>query len=123
MVELPDKRLVPVAGDFDLSSWVTEEVRPSVPREYHPELPAVALQARYEVEQIKRRVSELSFLAASNRFSSIRTALESQIAGATLDEPGRTNALHHIIAFFDALTTTSKVTRKQSLKVREGRKN
>lgn len=72
VVELSDKTVIPVAGDFDLASWVTGEVRPRTPRDYHPELPPVDRQVRYvryDLEQITLRVSGESFQSASNRFS------------------------------------------------------
>lgn len=104
VVELANKSLVPVAGDFDLASWVTEEVRSSAPRDYRPELPAIEREARYQVEQLRQRVSPDSFLMASNRFFLKQTVMEAQIAQAVVDEPGRTNAQRHVSAFFFALT-------------------
>jgi hypothetical protein len=103
VIELDTGKLVPIAGDFDLSSWVTEVVRFSAPRDYRPELPDLDRQARYELEQIQKRVSVPSFAAASQRFVSQRAAITSQINTAEIDGPGRTNALHHVTAFFDAL--------------------
>ena len=103
VIELENGKLVPVAGDFDLCSWVTETVRLSAPQGYHPELGDVERQARYELEQIHGRVSGPAFAAASKRFTSKRTAVESRIASALIDEPGRTNARRHVTAFFDAL--------------------
>jgi len=103
VIELADKKLVPVAGDFDLSSWVTEEVRLSAPHDYRPDLEEVERQAHYEIEQIQKRVGATSFLASSNRFALKRAAIEAQAATAQIDETGRTNALRHVTAFFDAL--------------------
>ena len=108
VITLSSGELIPVAGDFDLASWVTEVVRLSAPREYLPELPDIDRQARYEMEQIRSRVSESQFGAASNRFVTQRTAMESRINAAVVDEPGRTNALRHVTAFFDALTAATR---------------
>ncbi len=108
VMELPDERLLPVAGDFDLASWVTGEIRLSVPRDYHPELPAVERQARYTLEQIQAEVGRSSFDAARDRFASQRSALESLVASATVDEPGRTNVLQHLTSFFEAMTAVPR---------------
>ena len=108
VIELGSGGLVPVAGDFDLASWVTEVVRVSAPHDYRPELPDVDRQAYYELEQIQQRVSEPLFSAASNRFVPLRAAIESQIEAAVIDEPGRTNALRHVTAFYDALAAVSR---------------
>jgi hypothetical protein len=103
VIELVDGRLVPVAGDFDLASFVTGAVRLSVPHDYHPDLGDVERQARYEIEQIRGRVGAQSFLAAVERFTSKRAAIEGQAGAAEIDEEGRANALRHIIAFFEGL--------------------
>lgn len=108
VIELADAKLVPVAGDFDLCSWVTEAVRLSAPRDYHPELAEVERQARYTVEQIQQRVSPPKFAAATDRFMFQRAALESQINAAQIDEAGRTNAFRHVTAFFDALASVPR---------------
>jgi hypothetical protein len=107
VIELADGRLVAVAGDFDLCSWVTGKVRLNAPHDYRPELPDVPRQAHYEVEQIQKRVTPASFLAGRNRFASQRPAIVSQIALAQIDEPGRSNAVAHVMAFFDAVTAAA----------------
>jgi hypothetical protein len=104
VIELTDQQLLPVAGDFDLASWVTGEVRSSAPRDYRPDLPEIERQARYEVEQIQKRTNPEIFLAAAQRFFDGRAVIQSQIAAAEVDESGRTNALRHATAFFDSLT-------------------
>jgi hypothetical protein len=103
VVELANKQLVPVAGDFDLSSWVTGKARLSAPHDYRPDLPELDRQARYNIEQIQQSVSAKTFIAASNRFAPKRAAIESLIMAAEVDNPGRTNTLQHVKAFFDAL--------------------
>lgn len=103
VIALSDGKLVPVAGDFDLASWVTGMVRLSAPRDYHPELGEVERQARYDVEQVLKRVGWTRFFEGRNRFLSQRVVVESLIAGSLLDEDGRANMLRHIAAFFDAL--------------------
>jgi len=108
VIELADQSLVPVAGDFDLASWVTGEIRLIAPREYHPELPALDRQVRYELDQIRQRNSANSYLSASNRFAAKRTAMELQTASALLDEPGRTNAQQHLLIFFKTLAQGSE---------------
>lgn len=103
VIELADGKLVPVAGDFDLCSWVTETVRQSAPGGYHPELADVERRARYEIEQIQQSVTKPGFAAASDRFLAKRSAIESQINAALIDDAGRANALRHVTAFFEAL--------------------
>ena len=107
VIELPSLQLLPVAGDFDLCSFVTEEVRPNVPWDYHPELPMLERQARYNLEEIKGRLSETNsevFSMARTRFEQKRLQIETQINSAIVDESGRTNAIAHVAAFFTALT-------------------
>ncbi len=108
VIELAGGGLLPVAGDFDLASWVTGLVRFMGPQDYHPELPDADRQARYELEQIKERVSAASFTAAKDRFVAKRSAIESQVSAALLDEPGRTNCLRHVTAFYDAVSAVSR---------------
>jgi hypothetical protein len=105
VIRLADGKLLPIAGDFDLASWVTEEVRSSAPRDYRPDLGEVERQAQYVLEQFSSQVSAESFLASSNRFAAKRSALELQVQDAVVDEAGRTNALRHVTAFFTALNS------------------
>lgn len=108
VIELPDKRLTPVVGDFDLASFVTGEVRVSVPAEYHPELPDLERQALYDVEQVRQSAGEALFTAARDRFLLNREAIETQIHAAEIDDEGRANALEHASAFYDALAAVRK---------------
>jgi hypothetical protein len=107
VIELPDLKLLPVAGDFDLSSFVTGELRLDVPWDYHPELPPLERQARYDLEQIKIRLAEVNpeiFPTAKTRFESKRSALEAKVTAAVLDDAGRSNAWQHVTAFFTSLS-------------------
>ena len=104
LIRLANRQLLPVAGDFDLASWVTGEVRPTYPRDYRPELPPLNRQVYYQLEQIQRRASNTAYQSASNRFVLGRAAIEARIQGAEIDEPGRTNALDHVTAFYEALS-------------------
>ncbi|MFO1498359.1 MAG: hypothetical protein U1G07_08210 [Verrucomicrobiota bacterium] len=103
VIQLANQQLVPVAGDFDLSSWVTEQARPDAPHDYRPDLPEIERQAHYETEQILARAGVARFEVGRNYFREARAAIEAQIASAEVDEPGRTNALRHVAAFYDAL--------------------
>jgi hypothetical protein len=106
VLELPagsGTQLIPVAGDFDLASWVTGIVRGSAPHDYHPELGDVEREALYKLEEIQKRVSPANFLAARQRFTAKRTAVESLVASANIDDEGRANALRHVVAFYTAL--------------------
>ena len=109
VVEFPDKSLLPLAGDFDLASWVTGEVRLRAPQDYRPDLPPLEREARYAVEQVHQSVGSPVFQAASARFIAKRSAAESLIASASLDEAGRGNAQRHVAAFFDALASVEEV--------------
>ncbi len=108
VMERADQRLVPVAGDFDLASWVTGVIRLSVPFDYHPELADADRQARYDLEQIQQQLGPATFNVARDRFVGQRPALESLVASAAVDEPGRTNAQRHVTAFFDAVTALTR---------------
>lgn len=101
--------MIPVAGDFDLSSWVTEEVSLTAPWDYFPEMPDVEREARYRLEGIQKSVSLETFTAAATRFIEKRQALTALVNDAQLDPVGRTNALRHMTAFYDGLEA---VTRK-----------
>ncbi|MGZ8940803.1 MAG: hypothetical protein ACXW32_16490, partial [Limisphaerales bacterium] len=110
VIELPNLQVLPVAGDFDLSSFVTEEVLVDVPWDYHPELPTLERQARYDLEQIKAHVQEIgpeTFTNAKTRFESKRALLEAKVTTVVIDEAGRTNALGHLDAFFKGLTAAA----------------
>jgi hypothetical protein len=108
VIELPGKELVPVAGDFDLASFVTGVVRPSAPHDYHPELPELERETRFKIAEIQKRVGVGLFQAAAARFREHRPGMEAQINAAELDDPGRANALAHLAAFFDALDAATK---------------
>lgn len=103
VIQLPNQQLLPVAGDFDLASFVTGRVRLSAPHEYHPELADVERQSLYDVEAVQARSTPELFAEAVERYAQKRLAVEELIEAAVLDEEGRTNALRHVTAFFDAL--------------------
>jgi hypothetical protein len=106
VLELADgtkKRFVPVAGDFDLASWVTGISRRFAPHDYHPELGDIERERLYDLEQIQQRVTPAMFVAARQRFVELRTVVESHIITAKVDEEGRANALRHVSAFYGAL--------------------
>ncbi len=107
VIELPNGQLIPVAGDFDLASWVTGEVRASAPHDYHPELPELDRQALYRVSLIKDRTMVSFFKAGKDRFISRRAQIEQWVANSAIDDAGRTNAMKHIETFFGVLTTVA----------------
>lgn len=108
VVKLADGALLPVAGDFDLCSWVTEEIRLMAPWDYFPDLPPLERQARWEVEVISTSVPTETFSAGKDRFLAKRAAIESLVAAALVDEAGRTNAAAHLQAFYGAFTPIKK---------------
>lgn len=107
VLEYPDGTRVAVAGDFDLASWVTGVVRSGAPRDYHPELADVEREARYTVEQVRRRSKDTAFIAGRDRFERKRAAIEALVTNALVDEAGRTNALRHVTAFQEALAAVA----------------
>ncbi|MBK8000093.1 MAG: hypothetical protein IPK15_15580 [Verrucomicrobia bacterium] len=102
VIELAGGALVPVAGDFDLASWVTGEVRVGAPPEYRPDLPELERRAHYELDQIRQQAGATRYAAARDRFTAKRSAVETLVSGAVIDEPGRSNCLHHVSAFYEA---------------------
>ncbi len=108
VVRLADGKLLPVAGDFDLASWVTEEVRLRAPRDYQPELAALERNMRFDVEQLSAQVKPELFSAGKLRFMSRRAGIESLIHSAEIDDAGRTNAIKHVTTFFSILETTQQ---------------
>jgi hypothetical protein len=103
VIELADKHLLPVAGDFDLASFVTESVKLSTPRDYHPELGDVERQALYTVESINAETVEERFTGGLARFAERVEEIEARINAAEIDDAGRSNAHRHVAAFFAAL--------------------
>ncbi len=103
VIQLPDGKWVPMAGDFDLASWVTGTVRRTFPRDYRPDLPDLDRRARYELEQIQGSIKIEVFRAAQDRFMARREAIQSLASSAEVDEEGRTNVLKHIEAFYSAI--------------------
>jgi hypothetical protein len=103
VIELADKHLLPVAGDFDLASFVTASVKLSTPREYHPELGEVERQVLFTLEEIKAQAGEERFTAALARFAERVEEIEAKINAAEIDDDGRLNAHRHVSAFFAAL--------------------
>ncbi|MGV3772357.1 MAG: hypothetical protein ACO1QB_05610 [Verrucomicrobiales bacterium] len=108
VIELPNLQLVPVAGDFDLSSWVTGVVRRMAPHDYFPELEVMEREVRYEVETIYNDVGAESFALAKERFEAKRAALEARIQSSNMDEAGRQNAMKHVSAFFWAVDSLGR---------------
>jgi hypothetical protein len=108
VIEVEPGSLIPVIGDFDLASWVTESVQDSVPHDYLPELPLIDRRARFELEVVQKSVRPELFTAAKDRFVAQRTALESLVQAAVIDDVGRTNVARHVTAFYDALAAVRR---------------
>jgi hypothetical protein len=98
-----NKTYVPVAGDFDLASWVTAVVRHISPYDYHPELADIEREALYSLERIRAEFPSSQFESARQRFTSKRSLIELKVTSAEVDEEGRVNALQHVTAFYGAL--------------------
>lgn len=108
VIQLQGGAYLPMAGDFDLASWVTERVQVNAPWDYHPELPDLEREKRFQTEQVMKSVSPELFAAAREHFRSKRAELEALVAGAQLDNEGRANAQNHIAAFFSAFEPIRK---------------
>lgn len=103
VIEGSDRELVPVASDFDLAGWVTGVTRPIAPPDYRPDLEELVREALYALEEARATLSPLGFASARARFLERRPAIETAVHAAQVDAPGRTNALRHVTAFYDAL--------------------
>jgi hypothetical protein len=103
VIQLLDGTYVPVAGDFDLSSWVTERVLLNAPSDYFPELPDLERQMQFQIGKVRESASEEVWQASQGRFLGRREALERLVSDAVLDEPGRQNMERHLKAFFGVL--------------------
>jgi hypothetical protein len=103
VIALPGGVYLPVAGDFDLSSWVTELTRLSAPVDFRPDLPDLDREMRYGLERLRAAAGGAWFSAARNRFVSGRLRIDSVIDAASVDDAGRANAKRHAAAFFHVL--------------------
>ena len=103
VIAMPDGKLIPMAGDFDLASFVTEEVRLSAPWDYYPELEEIDRQARWQLEEIEKWMGSERFAKSRDLFVAGRQTLETIIEHAVVDEIGRVNAARHLAAFYGAL--------------------
>lgn len=108
VIELPEGQLLPLAGDFDLASWVTEVVRLNAPWDFHPELADLPRETLFQVGQVQKRVSPSTFDEGTAFFTGKRAEIESLIDAALVDDQGRTNALSHVSVFFDALAAVRR---------------
>jgi len=99
VIEMPDKTLEPVAGDFDLASWVTGTVRVTAPRDFMPELDDLERHLRFELSRIRTAFGEDLFSDATQRFFGFREALENLLALAEVDEEAREFMRQHVAEF------------------------
>jgi hypothetical protein len=102
VIEGPDKRLIPLPGDFDLASWITGKTRQMAPFDYHPELDPIEREARYKLETIQGKTTAEQFTAAALKFEQNRAAIEGKIQASNMDDAGRENAMKHVAFFFSA---------------------
>lgn len=110
VIELPDGLLVPVAGDFDLASWVTGKQLREAPHDYRPDLPEAEREAMFRVESIRSSATQEVYASARGRFLEGRTALETRVNHAQVDEAGRTLAREHLRVFYLALEALQPIT-------------
>jgi len=103
VISLPGVGYVPVTGDFDLSSWVTGNVRLNAPPDFRPDLPDLERETAFQMGETKKRIGAAAFAQGRDLFLSRRPEIEEQIRTAEMDESGRTNAKRHLDAFFAAL--------------------
>ena len=97
----PDGRLFPVAGDFDLSAWVTGRDRVTAPRDYLPDEVDYIRQLHFELNRIRQVAGDSRFQLAWDRFLRASDELETQICTSLLDEEGREAILSRFRAFFE----------------------
>lgn len=106
VVQLADGKYIPVAGDFDLASWVTANSKNRAPRDYHPELPELDREIAYDVEEIQRDVAPEILAAARTRFENALPGISAWVGMAEVDEEGRANMVRHLAVFAEALART-----------------
>ena len=106
VIALPNGTWIPMAGDFDLASWVTAKVRLNAPHDFRPDLPDLEREAFFQVDTVRQRVGDARFMAGRTRFVERRPVLEDRIRTAVIDDAGRTNVEAHLRAFYQALEGT-----------------
>lgn len=105
VIKLPGGEHIPVAGDFDLCSWVTGNVMDSAPHDYRPDQPPLLRRMFWELEQLLASSTWDPFQSAGFRFQRSFDAFETLIENAVIDEEGRDQATQHVHAFYEALFT------------------
>lgn len=105
VIELPGGGYIPVAGDFDLCSWVTGNVLDSAPHDYRPGQPPLIRRMFWELEQLSASSTGDRFGVAGNRFMQKREAIQAMVAASIVDDEGRANAAQHLSVFYEALFT------------------
>ena len=75
VIALPNGSLIPMAGDFDLASWVTDRIRLNAPHDYRPDLPDLEHETHFQVNEVRQRAGTTAFAAERTRFLQRRTAL------------------------------------------------
>ena len=106
VIELPNKTLVPIAGDFDLASWVTGNIRVTPPRDFLPELDDMERQIRFELDRIHTEYGDELFNHGRERFQSKRATLVDLVNKAAMDTEGRDFVRNHLEVFFEILDNT-----------------
>lgn len=103
VVRLADGTLIPVAGDFDLASWVTGRVRVTAPRNYLPDETDLVRQIQFEFERIRELFGSSQFKRSLERFLQARKGIEDRICAANVDDEGRSAVLEHVGHFYETL--------------------
>lgn len=108
VIVLAGGKYLPVAGDFDLASWVTEFTRRSAPNDYRPDLPDLDREMRYRLETLRANAGVALFSDARSLFLAHQLRIDALINTAIIDEGGRVNAKRHSVSFFASLMEFSK---------------
>ena len=109
VIRLSDGSLLPVAGDFDLCSWVTGSVRVTAPRDYLPTQPDLVRQMRFELERVRGLGDSSLFQRGRDRFLQAEPAINKQVCASDIDDEGREKIMDSLTVFF---TTLREITRK-----------
>lgn len=103
VIRLADGSLIPVAGDFDLSSWVTGQIRVTAPRDYLPTEPDLDRQIRFELERISALAGPIRFNQGRERFTQIEEQIINRLCSSVIDEDGSIAITEQVTQFFKLL--------------------
>jgi hypothetical protein len=97
--------MIPIAADFDLSSFVTRNWVRASGLDVLPDVADAHVRqaAHYLVQEMATKLARADLLAARTYLKGKKAAIERAVTNAKIDATGRTNAKQHVAAFFTAL--------------------